>query len=458
MIPYRAKNPPESFPYVTIVLLVVNTLVFALTSQLFLVIREDVTEQWAVSHNTLNPIRLVTAMFLHGSLLHLLGNMLALWIFGAAAEGRLKTGKFLLVYFASGIAGGLLHDGVVGILNPDQFGLGASGAIMGLAGAYLYMFPFARIRVWLGWGWMRWISNSGPVADWHAQWVVLQYVAFDVLEGVLWRSVGTSGGVAHFAHLGGFGAGFLATLALRARRDSEEASDAQAVRADAGGDFRALSLPDLEALVEREPENAALVLTFCQKALLNPIGGSSGLARRMFVERVDLLLAQPDLDAVGRLALTLSAETGSVASPTLMRIAGRLESRGEYAFAEQLYRRVLQQDSDGPDTELALIRLARLMEQTEADKGRAAAVYAELVKRYPLSAHVPYAQAALARLPAPSGALSIGTGGSVTVDAPQAPPPGFGAVGQNPRPTPPRPKADDEGGSAESHGLRPLGG
>ena len=133
MIPYRAKNPPESFPYATLGLILLNTLIFAITSEYFLVIRDEVTKAWAVSHDTLNPLRLITAMFLHGSIIHLGGNMLFLWIFGAAAEGRLGTIKYLLIYFIAGITGGLLHDGVVGYLHPTQFGLGASGAIMGIA-------------------------------------------------------------------------------------------------------------------------------------------------------------------------------------------------------------------------------------------------------------------------------------------------------------------------------------
>lgn len=454
MLPYRAKNPPESFPYATIGLIAVNTIVWACTSEAFLIVRESVVDNWAVSHNTMNPVRLVTAMFLHGSLFHLLGNMLFLWIFGAAAEGRLKLWRFLTVYFGAGLAGDLLHDGIVGILHPDQFSLGASGAIMGLAGAYLYMFPFARIRVWLGWGWIRWISQSGPVADWHAQWVILYYVAFDVLGGLQTAGLGISGGVANFAHLGGVGAGFLLTMALRARRDSEEHSDAQAMRAEVGGDFRSLTLPDLESLAEREPDNADIALVYCQKALLNPLASSANLARRMFVERLDLLLTHPDREAVARLALMLSAEPGTVALPLLNRMAGQLESDGDYGVAEQLYRRVLQHDANGPDAELALVRLARLVERTAPDKAHAAGLYAEFVRRFPMSPQAAYAQSALARLPNPVSAAAQNLPG---VAAPP-PPSDFGAVGDSPRPAAKPTPPDADGGSAESHGLRPIGG
>ena len=102
LIPYRAKNPPPQFPYVTVALIVINTLIFALTCNSHLVVRESVVARFAMSHNTLSPLTLLTAMFLHGSLLHLAGNMLFLWIFGAATEGRLRPLRFLAVYLFAG--------------------------------------------------------------------------------------------------------------------------------------------------------------------------------------------------------------------------------------------------------------------------------------------------------------------------------------------------------------------
>ena len=76
MIPYRAKNPPESFPYATIGLIAVNTLIYIFTSEYLLSAKEGVVKDWAISHDTFSPIRMVSSMFLHGSLMHLLGNML----------------------------------------------------------------------------------------------------------------------------------------------------------------------------------------------------------------------------------------------------------------------------------------------------------------------------------------------------------------------------------------------
>jgi membrane associated rhomboid family serine protease len=78
IIPIRAKNPPERFPYITLALIALNTLIYAFTSKHFLVVRSSAVATLAVSHATLSPGRLLTSMFLHGSWDHILGNMLFL--------------------------------------------------------------------------------------------------------------------------------------------------------------------------------------------------------------------------------------------------------------------------------------------------------------------------------------------------------------------------------------------
>ena len=215
VLPFRAKNPPEVFAIVTISLIVLNTLIFALTCNGHLQVRESIVERFAVSHMNLNPLTVLTAMFLHGSVLHLAGNMLFLWIFGAAVEGRLRPLRFLAVYLFAGTLGSLLSDFVTGLINPDTPSLGASGAIMGLAGAYLYLFPYAPIRlVWFMWFFM---LPRGGITEWQARWVILYFVGWDVINGVM---MGGGDGVGHFAHLGGAAAGFGAVWLLRMPRAS----------------------------------------------------------------------------------------------------------------------------------------------------------------------------------------------------------------------------------------------
>ena len=90
LLPFRAKNPPEHLPWVTITLIVLNPLIYGLTSDPatgFLSVSPAAVRALALTHSTLGPWRLLTSMFLHGSPLHLIGNMLFLWIFGGPVAG-----------------------------------------------------------------------------------------------------------------------------------------------------------------------------------------------------------------------------------------------------------------------------------------------------------------------------------------------------------------------------------
>lgn len=469
MIPYRAKNPPERFPYATISLIVINSLIFFCTSQYAIVIREGVVHDWALSHNTFSPVRMVSSMFLHGSLMHLLGNMLFLWLFGAAVEGRLGIGKYLLVYLLCGLAGDGLHEVMVGLFQPERFSLGASGAIMGLAGAYLYLFPFARICIFWGWNYWRFAAGLGWTSEWQAQWVILYYLGFDILNGFLTTTVGMASGVANFAHIGGAGAGFLLVLALRERRDTHEASEAQALRSEYGGDYHGLPLPDLEALVQREPDNLDLVTTFCHKALLGPLANTAPLARSLFLEKADKLVQEGDPDTVTRLALLLATGPGEVPTGILLRLAARQEREGDFGQAEQLLRRVLSFGESTSDAEMVWARLARLTEQSMGDKARAVQLYTEQLIRFPNGAQSTYARTALQRLGSPlppAGAMptpQAPIAQATVAPAPEVAPNTMPTL-QAPRRKPeaegdtPKPGYNNEGKSAEASGLRPIGG
>src|SRR6476469_4661283 len=96
--PYRAKNPPEKFPWATLSLIALNTLVYVCTSEYLLQIREGVVTDWALSHNNFTFVRLIAAMFLHANIFHLLGKMWFLWLFWPGVEGRLGHLRYTLIY------------------------------------------------------------------------------------------------------------------------------------------------------------------------------------------------------------------------------------------------------------------------------------------------------------------------------------------------------------------------
>ena len=144
----------------------------------------------------------LTSMFLHGGLLHLFGNMLYLWIYGPNLEHRLGRVPFVLLYLTAGMLGDMLYALVS--LGSGIPVVGASGAISGLLGAYLILFPLNTVRVLL-----LFVTTFELPA-----WPVL---AFFVLVDNLWPFLTTQGsGVAHSAHLGGFFAGAMLAVGLRA--------------------------------------------------------------------------------------------------------------------------------------------------------------------------------------------------------------------------------------------------
>ena len=152
-------------------------------------------------------VTLATSMFLHGGFAHLGGNMLYLWIFGDNVERRLGHARFLIFYLVCGVAAGLAH-----ILFNSRSGVptvGASGAISGVLGGYLLLFPQNRVRVMTSAG-----ITAVPAVVMLGLWILIQFVSG---FGTIARTEET-GGVAYMAHIGGFLAGMALVTAMGARR------------------------------------------------------------------------------------------------------------------------------------------------------------------------------------------------------------------------------------------------
>lgn len=395
LVPYRAKNPPEVFPTVTVSLMVLNTLIFACTSRHFWTVKDSAVAAFAVSHATLSPWRLLSAMFLHESLLHLAGNMLFLWIFGAATEGRLRPLRFLAVYLFAGTIGGLLSDFVSGLVDPDIQNLGASGAIMGLAGAYLYLFPYSPIR--LVWGFWFGLLPRGGITDWQARWVVLYFVGLDVFNGLI---MGAQDGVGHLAHLGGAGAGFLLTWLLRVPRDTEDVSEVQATLSDMR-DVSLLPLRDLEALMQRPTTDVKLILAYCRQATISHIGASEAKCLWALHQYGPLLMDQADPKQLAGVLLPLSpASTRQVSPIFFLRLGSRLEIAGASDTAVRIYQRVCDVFPPSPDTEMAYLRVGRLMETVYGDMAQARFCYQKMLEQFPAGLMAGEAERGLRRLPA----------------------------------------------------------
>lgn len=169
-------------------------------------------EKWAFvpSRFLANPARdfptLFTSMFMHAGWVHLLGNMLYLWIFGDNVEDRLGRGRYLLFYLLCGLAATFTQLAFGGASNIPN--LGASGAIAGVLGGYILMFPQGRVRVLQG---QQVVVMPALVV--LGLWFVLQ-----LFSGVaaITSAAGETGGVAYWAHIGGFAAGLILTYVFGA--------------------------------------------------------------------------------------------------------------------------------------------------------------------------------------------------------------------------------------------------
>ncbi|UYN90180.1 MAG: rhomboid family intramembrane serine protease [Anaerolineales bacterium] len=208
MMPIGDDNSGRrSTPVVTYALIALNILVFLLE----LTLGDAFIVEWSfvparfVQNPILESTTIFSAMFMHAGLVHLGGNLLYLWIFGDNVEDNFGHFKFLVFYILSGIGATFLQF----IFNPDSNipNLGASGAIAGVLGAYLIMFPGRRINVLVG----RFITQMNALIV-IGFWFVLQL--FSGL-GSLDPSAADVGGVAYMAHIGGFIAGFVLSFIFR---------------------------------------------------------------------------------------------------------------------------------------------------------------------------------------------------------------------------------------------------
>jgi membrane associated rhomboid family serine protease len=208
MLPIRDYNPPRRRALLTWGLILINFGVYFYLAQ-NPVMDENAIAQYAVTPADITAGRhlgtLITSMFLHANLLHVAGNMLFLWIFGNNVEDKLGELKFLIVYFASGIGGSLLQI----FITPDSTVpmLGASGAISGLLAAYVLYFPRARILTFV----IPFFIFTLPAFVFIGYWIGLQALNAFLNIGAI------GGGVAFFAHVGGFGTGLILALLLRPR-------------------------------------------------------------------------------------------------------------------------------------------------------------------------------------------------------------------------------------------------
>lgn len=211
MIPFRDTVPLEYTPWATWTLILANLLMFLRGESLApdelrsfqylhgLIAARYMHPDWAAASGfPVDYTPFVTSIFLHGSWLHLLFNMWLLWIFGDNIEDRMGSVRYLAFYLMCGLIAGLTHI----YANPISIvpAIGASGAIAGVMGAYFFLFPYARIVIWV---FFLPIFIEVPAIAFLGIWVIFQL--YKITTGL--GSLSSYSDVAWFGHLGGFLAG-----------------------------------------------------------------------------------------------------------------------------------------------------------------------------------------------------------------------------------------------------------
>jgi membrane associated rhomboid family serine protease len=196
MSDFKFRN--DNFPPIVKNLIIINVLVFVaqnlLDSQYLLI---PWLGMWSITSPFFQPYQIVTHMFTHASIPHILFNMFSLWMFGKILENVWGGKRFLLFYLICGVGAAAAHLAVQYFMGGDVPTVGASGAVMGVLVAFGYLFPNTELFI---------LFIPFPV---KAKWAVIGYIAIDLFSGVAKFS---GDNVAHFAHLGGALTGFILVL------------------------------------------------------------------------------------------------------------------------------------------------------------------------------------------------------------------------------------------------------
>jgi membrane associated rhomboid family serine protease/Tfp pilus assembly protein PilF len=330
-----------------------------------------------------SALTLFTSMFMHGGWLHLIGNMFFLWLTGTSLEDKWGRLLFLILYLASGVAGTLIH----GSVHPESTVpmVGASGAIAGLMGAFLVRLTTTRIRFFY---WIYFIRGT-----FHAPaYVVLPLWLF---QQFAMAGSGQTGGVAVWAHIGGFGLGVAAALLIQGtnfearflapsirKKTSWSASErlGTALRRFDKGDVDG-AIKDLQALLRVKPESiearTPLIAAYESK-------GDHAAAGKESARLVRGYLSVRDME--GALAAAKEHDRTYREVPLFMRellaLAAHQEKLGQHAEAAQLYQKAIAAWPNDPLAPKALVAYGRSMLQTFNDP-RAALEYLERARAHP---------------------------------------------------------------------------
>ena len=372
LFPIGTERQRSVFPWATIGLIVANTFVY------FVLQSGPEGANFSLVYSRFKWWMPVTYMFAHGSFMHLAGNMLFLWVFGPHAEDALGRGRFMLVYFSAGLASAALHVLASMVLYPADSGVGlvgASGAIMGIVALFVLRFHGVRVRFFI-WFILPYIFYV------RALWVGLAFFAWDL--GTALSMVGQEGigGVAHWAHVGGFAAGAVWAWALKLTREgTHEIKHDEARDLIAKGAWLAAAR-QLEQRIAERPGDEELHAEAA--SCYEMVAGKHDEAAAHWNEHLRLLmLAGRSHQAVDRFSrLTDRFTPEDFEPPVLMRIGAACEGTEVEETAVPALMAVMQAHPDSEQAPDAALRLAALLGR-HGDTERSREILESIPRRWP---------------------------------------------------------------------------
>lgn len=389
LIPYHTQRALKRRPVVTYALMALNVVSFLLTLALALQShKSEILTVLGVVPRHLHLYTLLTYQFLHDIPFpfHLLGNMLFLYTFGPPVEDILGRVKFVLFYLLAGLCSAITYLLIAYSFFQKELDLpliGASGSVAGVMGFAALRLYRTKISIWYFF-WFTLLYIRTGVAEVAAAWALGAWGLWELVQAFSSLAAGSSGGVAHWAHIGGFALGLLWALALKIKApEVDEYTCEDAIEAARQGRW-AEARRKLGKVVDQQPEDAEAIL-WLARALAHTHFTES--ATRHFARAVRLFLDADQVDAsfAAYQELVNLQPDYSLPPNVEMPLGTALTQAGQYARALQVFHRIATRQPDTPEGETALLRAGQIYLEKLSQPQAAWKIFRAFRHRYPYS-------------------------------------------------------------------------
>jgi membrane associated rhomboid family serine protease len=391
LLPVRVETEIEKPALFTYLLIGANIVVFFSIHFLPQALREAAYYDYGFVPEQITAFSIITSAFIHGSWLHIIGNMYYLWLFGRAVEQRVGRPTFMLLYFSSAVAGALIQAALTPAYLGDIPGIGASAAISGVLGAFLILYPWEKIFCL----YFSFTMRYATTITLSSIWVLGSWFVFQLIEGLWFSSATAENFVAYWAHAGGFifGAGAAAVTKYFADLSAMLGRRATTLSLEKCSDMihegRVVEAEEkLISALEDQPDDP---LILGELARIELAGGDKSAARKLLRRSLKKALKQKnDALAVAAYYGLVAAKERPPDNARRLVIGRRLSRLGKHGHALGVMGKAFGPDSKGSDLEIGgldklLYEIAELFAGPLKDIPRATAAFSLLVELFPES-------------------------------------------------------------------------